>query len=134
MKPNTISLAKVYLVLFGLIHFYHVFSIIGIHETIVSAPSYLSFWWWHIILLLVYGVLPIISVLIGNEKSCLIVTGVSLVGLLMETFGTFTWITNFHFTFALLDSLAVILSLFLAVENVALEVAAEILSLEWSQF
>ena len=134
MKPNVISFAKVYLVLFGLIHFYHIFSIMGIYETIVSAPSYLSFWWWHIILLLVYGVLPIISMLMDNEKSCLIVTGVSMVGILMETSRTFMWITNFHFTFTLLNSLAVILSLFLAVENVSFKVAAERLSLERSQF
>lgn len=84
MKLNLTSLAKVYIGFFGLIHFSHVISLLGLNETMVNAPPFLTFWWWHAILFLVYGVLPIITVLIDNEKSYLIVTGVSLVGILTE--------------------------------------------------
>ena len=134
MRSSLISLAKVYLVLFGLINLNQVISLLGFYETLTSAPPYLSFVGWHIILFLVYGVLPIITVIINNDKSWLIVTGVSLIGVLIEAVNVFTWITNLSFIFALLNSLAVFLSLHLAIENVAVEIAAEILSLEWSQF
>jgi hypothetical protein len=99
----------------------------------VSAPPYLSFSWWHIILSLVYGVLPIIAVLIGNKKTFLIVTGVSLIGILMEAFKVFIWVTDLRFMFALLNSLAAVLSLHLAVENVAIKIATQIFSLEGYQ-
>ena len=137
MKLNFISLAKVYIVFFGFIHFSHVISflgILGINETMVSAPLFLTFWLWHVILFIVYGVLPIITVSIDNEKSYLILTGVSLVGILVEAFRVFTWAMDFYFILALLDSLAAILSIILAVEKVASEASAEILSLGWSQF
>lgn len=137
MKLNFISLAKVYIVFFGFIHFSHVISflgILGINETMVSAPPFLTFWLWHVILFIVYGMLPIITVSIDNEKSYLILTGVSLVGILVEAFRVFTWAMDFYFILALLDSLAAILSLILAVEKVASEASAEILSLGWSQF
>jgi len=137
MKLNFISLAKVYIVFFGFIHFSHVISflgILGINETMVSAPLFLTFWLWHVILFIVYGVLPIITVSIDNEKSYLILTGVSLVGILVEAFRVFTWAMDFYFILALLDSLAAILSIILAVEKVASEASAEILSLKWSQF
>ena len=137
MKLNLISLAKIYILVFGFLHFGHVISflgILGINETMVNAPPYLTFWWWHVILFLVYGVLPIITVSIDNEKSYLILTGVSLVGILVEAFRVFTWAMDFYFILALLDSLAAILSIILAVEKVASEASAEILSLGWSQF
>lgn len=134
MKLNLITLAKIYIVFFGLVHFDHVVSLLGINETMVSAPPYLNFWWWHFILFLVYGALPLIAILIDNEKSCLAVTGISLIGILMGVLNMFPRIMDFYLIFAFLDSLATIFSLFLAVENVASEVSAEILGLEWSQF
>jgi hypothetical protein len=107
---------------------------LGLTETLVSAPSYLSLWWWHVILVLVYGMLPLGAVLINNEKSCLIVTGVFIAGILTESFGVFTMIVDLRLVFLLLDTLAAALSLLLAVDIMSIKVAAERLSFERSQF
>jgi hypothetical protein len=52
----------------------------------------------------------------------------------MESFGVFTMIVDARFVILLLDVLAVVFSLVLAVENVSIKVAAERLSFERSQF
>ncbi|MEE9509579.1 MAG: hypothetical protein V3V81_03695, partial [Candidatus Bathyarchaeia archaeon] len=78
--------------------------------------------------------LPLAAVLVNNEKSCLIVTGVYIAGILMESLGVFTMIVDARLVILLLDALAVMFSLVLAVENVSIKVAAERLSLECSQF
>jgi len=134
MKSNLTTISKAYLLLVSLINFNHVISMLGLTETLVSAPSYLSVWWWHVILFLVYGMLPLSAVLVNNEKSCLIVTGVFIAGVLTESFGVFTMVVDVRLVFLLLDTLAAVFSLVLAVENVSLKVAAERLSLERSQF
>ena len=134
MKFNLPTVAKAYLLLVSLINFNHVISMLGFTETLVSAPPYLSFWWWHVILVLVYGILPLGAVLVNNEKSFLVVTGVFIAGILMESLAVFTMIVDAHLVFLLLDTLAVALSLVLAVENASIKLAAERLSLERSQF
>jgi len=134
MKLNLILLAKLYVFLFGLIHLDNVVSLLGINENIVSAPPYLSSWWWHMILLLVYSVLPILTVCMGNYALYTMVAGVSLVGVLVRILGVFTWIMNLQFVVVPLYALTAVLSLILAVENVASKVSGEILSLRWSQF
>jgi hypothetical protein len=134
MKFNLPTVAKAYLLLVSLINFNHVFSMLGLTETLVSAPPYLSLWWWQVILVLVYGMLPLGAVLVNNEKSCLIVTGVFIAGILTESFGVFTMIVDLRLVYLLLDILAVALSLVLAVENASIKLAAERLSLECSQF
>jgi hypothetical protein len=134
MRLDLISLAKIYILFFGLVHFSHIISMLGINEIIISAPPYLTFWWWHLLLLVVYGVVPIIAVLTDNEKSCLVVAGISLIGMFMGAFQVLTMTMSLHFIFAFLNSLAAVFSLLLAVEIVALKVSAEILSLGWSQF
>jgi hypothetical protein len=116
MKFNLLTIAKAYLLLVSLINFNHVISMLGLTETLVNAPSYLSVWWWHVILVLVYGMLPLGAVLVNNEKSFLLVSGVFIAGVLTE------------------DALAAAFSLVLAVENVSIKVAAERISLERSQF
>jgi len=131
MRPNLTSLAKLYLVFFGFINLFHVASLLSFNETMANAPPYLNFLGWHIILSLVYGVFPIITVLIDNEKSYIVLTAVSLIGVLIEALNVFTWVTNLSFMYAFLNSLAAILSSYLAVENVAIKIAAEILDLEW---
>jgi hypothetical protein len=78
--------------------------------------------------------LPLAAVLVNNEKSFLIATGVFIAGILTESFGVYTMIVDLRLVFLLLDTLAVALSLVLAVENVSIKVAAERLSLERSQF
>jgi hypothetical protein len=134
MKFNLPTIFKAYLLLVSLINFNHVISILGFTETLVNAPPHLNFWWWHVILVLVYGILPLSSVLINNEKSFLVVTGVFIVGILTESFGIFTMIVDARLVFLLLDTLAVALSLALAVENASIKIAAERLSFERSQF
>jgi hypothetical protein len=134
MKFNLPTIFKAYLLLVSLINFNHVISILGFTETLVNAPPHLNFWWWHVILVLVYGILPLSSVLINNEKSFLVVTGVFIAGILTESFGIFTMIVDARLVFLLLDTLAVALSLALAVENASIKIAAERLSFERSQF
>ena len=134
MKSNLTTISKAYLLLVTLINFNHVISMLGLTETIVNAPSYLSVWWWHAILFIVYGVLPLAAVLVNNEKSCLIVTGVYIAGIFMESLGVFTMIVDARLVFLLLDALAVMFSLVLVVENVSIKIAAERLSFESSQF
>jgi len=63
-----------------------------------------------------------------------IVTGVSMVGILVRAFIVFTWVTGLYLMLVPLYALAAVLSLILAVENVASRASGEILSLGWSQF
>ena len=118
MKFNLPTVAKAYLLLVSLINFNHVFSVLGFTETLVNAPPCFSFWWWHVILVLVYGILPLGAVL----------------GILMESLAVFTMIVDARLVFLLLDTLAVALSLALAVENASIKLAAERLSFERSHF
>jgi hypothetical protein len=134
MKFNLPTVSKAYLLLVSLINFNHVISMLGFTESLVSAPPYLSLWWWHVILVLVYGILPIGAVLVNNEKSFLVVTGVFIAGILMESFSVFTMVVDTRLVFLLLDTLAVALSLVLAVEHASIKLAAERLSFERSQF
>ena len=134
MKLNTISLAKVSLFFFGFIHFDHARSLIGIYETMTSAPSYLMFNVWHGLFFLLYGVLLIGTVLINNEKAFLMVAGVALIGVLIEAIGILTWISGFHVVYVLLNVVTAVVATMLAANKVALKVATEILNLERSQF
>ena len=134
MRLNVIALAKMYLVLSGLINLNQVISLLGVYETLTSAPPYLSFMGWHLLFSLGYGILPIITVLLDHKKSWLLLVGVFLLGVLLAALNVVTWVPNFHVMFAVLNSLAAVFAFHLAVENVGLEVATEILSLERSQF
>lgn len=134
MKLNSTTLSKIYMIVFGLLNFSHLTSLLGIHETLAHAPPYLSFWWWHAILFLAYGVLPLSAVLIDHEVSSLLVTGVALVGILVESFRVLSMQGGLHFVFLFLYSLAAALSLSGAVKTVSIKAAAERLSLERSQF
>ena len=132
MRPKFISLAKGYLMFFGLINLYHLVSVLGFNETLVSAPLYFNLLGWNILLSLVYGMFPIITVLKDNEKSYLILTGVSLIRILLDALNVFTWVTNLVFIFVLLNSFSAILSLYIAVENSSIRIAAEFLAIEWA--
>jgi len=134
MRFNLVTLAKIYIFSFGLFHFTHIIPLLGVNEIIIRAPHYLTLWWWHLTILLVYGAVPIISALTENEKLSLVVTGAALIGVYIGASGVLTMTMSLHYIFALLSSLAAIFSLLLAAEKVALEVSAEILSLGWSQF
>ena len=134
MKPNLVLLAKLYILFFGLIHLDNVASLLGINENMVSAPPYLSFWGWHLILLLVYLVFPMLTVMIDNYALYTTIAGVSLVGILIRALGVFVWTTDLHFVLVPLYGLTTFLSLMLAAENVASRASGEILNLRWSQF
>lgn len=134
MKLNFASMARLYILFFGLIHFHHLISLLGIYETLVSAPSSLSLWWWHLILFLGYGFYPLVTLVRNNERFLIMLTGVAGIGILLELFKVFTLVKDFGLIFILLNSVTVIFSLSLAVEDVSIQVAAEILSYERSQF
>lgn len=134
MKPNLILFAKLYVFLFGLIHLDNVISLLGINENMVGAPPYLSFWWWHVVLFLVYLVFPILTVCADNYALYTMVAGLSLVGVLVRVLRVFTWIMDQQFLLVPLYVLAAVLSLILAVGNVTSKVSGEILSSTCSQF
>ena len=134
MNLKLVTLARVYLVLFGLINLCQVCPLLGFYKTLISVPPYLSFVGWYLLFSSVYGLLPILSALVDYKKSWLVLASVFLVGLLLTASNVIMWVSNFHVMFTLLTSLAAIFAFHLAMENVALDIAAEILSLERSQF
>ena len=133
MKLNLASLAKVYIVFFGLIHFSHIFSLFGILSS-VSPSLYASFWLWNVILSLTCLVLPVIAVLIDNYVLYVSVAGASVVRILAEAFRLFIWTTDFYLMLAPFYALAAVFCLVLAAEDVASKASGEILSSQWSQF
>lgn len=133
MKLEFAAMAKCYLVCFALINITHVFSLLGILSA-TSPPVPLDSWWWHAILFLSYMILPITAVLVDNYALYVTVAGASIARILVEAFMAFSWTADLYFVVTPLCALAAIVSLFLAVENVASEVSSEILSLQWSQF
>lgn len=133
MRPKLATLAKSYILCFSLINITHIFSLLGILSAI-SSSSYPSSWWWHAILFLTYMILPITAVLADNYALYVTVAAVSLARTLAEAFGVFAWSADLYIVLAPLCALAAVFSLILAVEKVASEVSAQILSLEWSQF
>ncbi|MCD6469223.1 hypothetical protein J7L29_00280 [Candidatus Bathyarchaeota archaeon] len=99
-------LAKIYLIFFGVYHLSHILSLLGLYEFMTAAPYFLSFWEWHLILLLVYGIIPIIAVLINHPVLLVFVTLTCLVGFFIEVFKVFEWITDGYYLLASLDLLA----------------------------
>lgn len=130
MIANVFTVSKIYVLCYSLIKLSYATSVLSIKGTPVSTPLHLSVWWWHIILVLGYIVVPVTSLIINNEKSWLTVTGVSIIGIIMESLRGFTPIVDFPSTFILLDSFVAILSLVLAVDIAALKAAAARLSME----
>ena len=133
MRLELPSLARSYILCFALISFAHVFPLLGILSAI-SPPTYADFWWWHAVMFLAYMVLPIIAILADHYVLYVTVAAVSVARTLAEALGVFSWSADLYVVLAPLCALAAIFSLILAVEKVASEVSAEILSLEWSQF
>ena len=105
------TLSQRYLILFGAIHYLaHILPLIGAYETIAEAPSILPVWWWHLILLLVYGMLPVIYACIGGEYTRIAVVVTCTAGILVEMFKIFTWtwdIYTLYLILSLMDFFAV---------------------------
>lgn len=94
---------------FGLYHLPHVFSLIGVYETIISAPPQLSLWGWQLVLLLVYGVIPIVAALSRSKWLYIFVAVSSFIGVFIELGQVFTWSFDFYvanLVLAFLDLLA----------------------------
>lgn len=133
MRLTLAGLAKYYILCFGLANFIHVFSLLGFLSA-TSPPLPVDSWWLHIVIFLTCMILPIVAVLADNYVLYVTVATVSLARTLAEAFGVFAWSADLYIMLAPLCALAAIFSLILAVEKVAFEVSAEILSLGWSQF
>jgi hypothetical protein len=115
---------------YTLINISYATSVQGINRTPVDVTPNLSVWWWHIIYVLGYIIVPITALMINNEKSWLTVMGASIIGIIMTALRGFTLIVDFPLTFILLDSVAAILSLVIAVDIASLKAAAARLSVE----
>lgn len=133
MRFNLVALAKSYIFCLGVASCIHVFSLLGVLSAI-ALPLSADSWWWHSILFLAYMILPLTAVLADNYALYITVAGVSLVRTIAEAFQVFAWSVDLYALLAPLYALAAISSLILAVEKLASEVSAEILSLEWSQY
>ncbi len=99
-------LTDYYLVFFGLYHLPHIFSLIGIYESIIHAPPQLSIWEWHLVLLLVYGVIPIVAALTKYKYLYVLTAVSSFIGVFIEFGHVFSWTFDFYVILALLDLLA----------------------------
>jgi hypothetical protein len=133
MRLNLRTLAKSYIFCLALANCIHVFSLLGIVSA-VSRPLSADLWWWHAVLFLTYMILPYTAILADNYALYATVAGFSLVRIIAEALRVFAWSVDLYTILVPLYALAAISSLVLAVEKVASEVSAEILSLEWSQF
>ncbi len=133
MKDDLPTVAKGYLLVIGLLNVHHGLSALGLIETLVTAPPYLGVAWWHVLLFVGYSLLPFTVVLVNDEKLCVLLMGLFIVGTLTSAFGVFTTTLN-DLLLLSLDIVAVAFALALAVEYTAMKVAAERLSYEYSQF
>ena len=92
-------LTRGYLAFFGVLHLPHLLSLLGLYETIAEAPPILSLWWWHIVLLLVYGALPILYAVRGGETTRIAVMVACTAGVLVEAFRVFTWAWDVYWVY-----------------------------------
>jgi hypothetical protein len=134
MRLSLMTLSKIYLLLFGVLNFNHLIPLFGISEAASIVHPYANLGAWQIVLIVVYGLIPIVAVRLSHEMLFLTVTGASLIGIIMECLITVMMFQNFNPLFLLLYALAAYISLLLAVEHVSLKIAAEILSLHKSHF
>ncbi len=134
MSPKIETLGKSYLIFFGLFHSLHLGSLSGVIESLIDAPPFFSLSSWHLILFVTYMALPIFSVFIDNFFLYFIVAGASIVRVLIDVLGVFIWISNLHILFFLLNLLAALFCMVLALDDVVLKVSAEILSFQWSKY
>ena len=128
------TLSKIYLLIFGILNFNHLIPLLGLSEAASIVHPYANLGAWQIVLIAVYGIIPIVAVLLSHEKLFLTVTGASLIGIVMECFITLMLLQSVNPLFLLLYALTAYISLVLAVEHFSLKIAAEIMSLHRSKF
>ena len=105
------NLARKYLFLFGALHWSHLFSLLGVYETIAEAPRFLPVWWWHMVLFIVYGILPTLYACRGNEYIRVALAASCIAGVLIEGFKVFTWVCDspwLYLCLGAMDLLAVV--------------------------
>jgi len=85
------DLGNKYLILFGLYHLPHTLSLLGLYETIIDAPPILTIWQWHLVLLLVYGVAPLLVTKTGNRPLSSLLALACLIGAAAELLHVFEW-------------------------------------------
>jgi len=102
------KLTDKYLILFGLYHIPHVFSLIGLYESITHAPSQLSVWEWHLVLMLVYGIIPIVAALTKHKYLYILTAVSSFIGIFIELTNVFSWTFDLYIVLAFFDLLATV--------------------------
>ena len=132
MNPNLRILAKIYIAFFGLLHY-------GYFTTLLvptSNPGHVSFsstyLWSSTALLVAYMLLPLLAIIIDRYPLYFAVSVVCAARIPFEMFMTYVWTTTFALTI-LSCGLTTLLCLLLAVDDVALNVAGEILTIESSR-
>ncbi|MEM2029274.1 MAG: hypothetical protein QXS05_07865, partial [Candidatus Bathyarchaeia archaeon] len=100
---KAMKLHKVYLVFFGAYHIPHLLPMFGLYEFMIGAPGFLPLFWWHLILLFVYGVAPILAVITNRKKLYIFVAISSALGSVIEVLKIFKWTYEFYYALAVLD-------------------------------
>jgi hypothetical protein len=126
------AIAKTYLVLLAFTSSVAVLGILGINEPVF--PEALGFWPYNSVLVAIFLVLPILIVARGNYVLYLILSGVYLFRVLLESFTFIMWSSSLNLIYVPLYGLAVLICLGIAANKVSFEIAGKILSLSWSQF
>lgn len=99
------DLGNKFLIIFGLYHLPHILSLLGIYESIIYAPPTLTVWQWHIVLLLVYGVTPLIVVKTENKPLSALLALACLIGAATEALHVFKWSIDVEIAYYILAAL-----------------------------
>ena len=124
--------AKTYLVLLAFANSVAVLGILGVNEPVFPDP--LSFWAWNLVSVAIFLVLPILILAMDNYFLYIILSGVYLFRILLESFAFIMWSSGLNLIYVPLYGLAVLICLGIAANKVSFEIAGKILSLSWSQF
>jgi hypothetical protein len=124
--------SKTYLVLLAFANSVAILGILGVNEPIFTNP--LGFWSWNLVSVAIFLILPILIVARDSYVLYLILSGVYLFRILLESFAFIMWTSSLNLIYISLYSLAVLICLGFAANKVSFEIAGKILSLSWSQF
>ena len=124
--------AKTYLVLLAFANIVAVLGILGVNEPVFPDP--LGFWALNLVSVAIFLVLPILIVARDNYVLYLILSGVYLFRVLLESFAFIMWSSSLNLIYVPLYGFAVLICLGIAANKVSFEIAGKILSLSWSQF
>ncbi len=123
---------KTYLVLLAFANIVAVLGILGVNEPVFPDP--LGFWALNLVSVAIFLVLPILIVARDNYVLYLILSGVYLFRVLLESFAFIMWSSSLNLIYVPLYGFAVLICLGIAANKVSFEIAGKILSLSWSQF